>query len=143
MTRHHRFRSLITVALAAIVCVGWMVAYAQPPEGRDSPPPPREGPPRDGPPSRDGVSPGERRPPSEGRPSPERFVERAMSFDTDGDGKLDRAELEKFAGEFMQRLQGGIGGRGPRPGRPPDGGPRDAPGFKEGGDRPVRPRRPR
>ena len=114
---------------------------------RDGPPrdgPPRDGPPRDGPPPRDGASPGERRPPPEGGPSPERFVERAMTFDTDGDGKLDRTELEKFAGEFMQRLQGGMPGRGPRPGpRPGAGsGPEGGPGFSEGGPRPERPRRP-
>jgi hypothetical protein len=93
---------------------------------REGPPregPPREGPPREGPPPREAGSPGERRPPPEGGPSPERFVERAMTFDADGDGKLDRAELEKFAGEFMQRLQGGMPGRGP-------------------GERPERPRRP-
>jgi len=104
--------------------------------------PPREGPPREGPPNRDGASPGERRPPPDGGPSPERFVERAMSFDADGDGKLDRAELERFAGEFMQRMQGP--GRGPRPGpRPGAGpGPDGGPGFSEGGERPERPRRP-
>jgi hypothetical protein len=87
------------------------------PEGR----PPREG----------------RRPPGDGerpeggpnRPSPERFVERAMSFDADGDGKLDKAEMEKFAGEMQQRLRGGRGG----PGGPP----------AEGDERPDRPRRPR
>jgi len=112
---------------------------------REGPPregPPREGPPREGPPNRDGASPGERRPPPDGGPSPERFVERAMSFDADGDGKLDRAELERFAGEFMQRMQGP--GRGPRPGpRPGAGpGPDGGPGFSEGGERPERPRRP-
>ena len=32
-----------------------------------------------------------------GRPSPERMVEHAMRFDADGDGKLNRAELLKFA----------------------------------------------
>ena len=86
------------------------------PEGR----PPREG----------------RRPPGDGErpeggprgPSPERFVERAMSFDADGDGKLDKAEMEKFAGEMQQRMRGGRGG----PGGPPP----------EGGERPERPRRP-
>jgi hypothetical protein len=51
-----------------------------------------------------------------------------MSFDADGDGKLDKAEMEKFAGEMQQRMRGGRGG----PGGPPP----------EGGDRPERPRRP-
>jgi hypothetical protein len=60
-----------------------------------------------------------------GRPSPERFVGRAMEFDADGDGKLDRAELEKFAADMQQRMRGGRGGP------PPDG---DGP--------PERPRRP-
>jgi hypothetical protein len=85
-------------------------------EGR----PPREGrrPPGDGPRPEGGPT----------RPSSERLVERAMSFDADGDGKLDKAEMEKFAGEMQQRMRGGRGG----PGGPPP----------EGGDRPERPRRP-
>ena len=49
-----------------------------------------------------------------------------MSFDADGDGKLDRAEMEKFAGEIQQRMRGGRGPGGP--GGPP-----------EGDERPVRP----
>jgi len=99
------------------------------------PRPPRRGPPdAEGPegrrPPRDGAGPPRRERP-EGGPragggSPERFIERAMSFDADGDGKLDRAELEKFAGEMQQRLRGGRG-----PGGPP-----------EGGERPERPRQP-
>jgi len=48
-----------------------------------------------------------------------------MEFDADGDGKLDRAELEKFAADMQQRMRGGRGGP------PPDG---DGP--------PERPRRP-
>jgi len=108
------------------------------PPGREGPPPPREdGPPREGPPFRDGAGPRQPGPPPEGGPSPERFVERALSFDADGDGKLDRAELEKFAVEVMQRMRGGPG---PGPGRGPGDGQR--PGFREGGDRPERPRRP-
>ena len=51
-----------------------------------------------------------------------------MSFDADGDGKLDKAEMEKFAGEMQQRMRAGRGG----PGGPPP----------EGGERPERPRRP-
>jgi hypothetical protein len=45
-----------------------------------------------------------------------------MTFDADGDGKLDRAEMEKFAGEMQQRMRGER-----RPGGPgglPEGGPR-------------------
>jgi hypothetical protein len=48
-------------------------------------------------------------------PSPERFVERAMACDADGDGKLDRDELRTCA-EEMQRKRGGPGnspGQGP------------------------------
>jgi hypothetical protein len=59
-----------------------------------------------------------------GRASPERFVGRALEFDADGDGKLDRAELEKFAAG-MQRMRGGRGG-------PP----------ADGAGRPERPRPP-
>jgi hypothetical protein len=44
-----------------------------------------------------------------GPPSTERFIERAMSFDTDQDGKLDRSELLKLAQE-MERRRGGQGG---------------------------------
>ena len=96
-----------------------------------------------------------------GPPSPERFVERAMTFDTDNDGKLDRNELAKFA-EEMGRQRGGPGGpggpgaggppggaqgrggrRGPGGGGPggPPGGPGGGPGD-ENGPRPERPRRP-
>lgn len=63
--------------------------------------------------------PGFRPPEGDERPSPERFVTRAMSFDADGDGKLDRGELEKLAGEMMSRMRGGpeAGRRGPPPPR--------------------------
>lgn len=66
-----------------------------------------------------------------------------MSFDADGDGKLDRSEMEKFAGEMMQRLRAGMGerGRGLRDGegprRRPEGGE-----SSESAERPERPRRP-
>lgn len=108
------------------------------------PRPPRRGPPEDGDqtrrPPRDAAGPArgprpEGRPPREfggprpGGPSPERFVERALAFDADGDGKLDRAEIEKFAGEIQQRMRGGRGPGGP-------GGP------AEGGPRPERPQQP-
>jgi translation initiation factor IF-2 len=72
-------------------------------EGRGGPGGPREG--RGGP---------------GGPPSPERFVEHAMKFDADGDGKLDRGELTKFA-EEIQRMRGGAGGRGGPGGRGPGG----------------------
>jgi hypothetical protein len=128
---------------------------------RGPPPPDREsegGPPREaggeprrareGRPLRDGAVRGEARPPAEGGPSPERFVERAMTFDADGDGKLDRAEMEKFAVEAMQRLRSGMAARGMGPAaergegfRPADG-PRRRPEAGEGGERPERPRRP-
>jgi hypothetical protein len=87
-----------------------------------------------------------------------------MTFDADGDGKLDKAELTKFAEDMIRmraqlqgaagRMQGrgfgppgsgpgGPGGEGFRPrdggGRPGGGGP---PGGPEGGERPERPRRP-
>ena len=109
--------------------------FRGPPPPREGPPPREDGPPREGPPFRDGDGPRQPGPPPEGGPSPERFVERALSFDADGDGKLDRAELEKFAVEVMQRMRGG-----PGPGRGPGDGQR--PGLREGGDRPERPRRP-
>jgi hypothetical protein len=73
--------------------------------------PAREGGPR-------GPEPGE-------RPSPERFVERAMSFDTDGDGKLDREELGRFAEEMMARMRAGMAER-LRGGGPPRRGPPDS-----------------
>ena len=122
--KHGWLYGLFTVALFA-----GTVALAQPPEG--GPP----GGPRGGPPGGPG---GERR----GPPSPEQFVERAMSFDADGDGKLDRTELTKFGEEMAARRmrggprrgpggEGGAGGEGRR--GPPPGG--------EGG-RPERPRRP-
>jgi hypothetical protein len=114
--------------------------------GFRGPPPPDR--PAEGRPLRDGAVRGEGRPPAEGGPSPERFVERAMTFDADGDGKLDRAEVEKFAGEAMQRLRSGMAARGMGPGaergsgfRPEDG-PRRRPESGDGEDRPERPRRP-
>jgi hypothetical protein len=61
-----------------------------------------------------------------GPPSPEAFVNRAMQFDADNDGKLSKEELSKMAEEIGR----GFGRRG-------DQGPRG-----EGGDRPQRPARP-
>lgn len=74
-------------------------------------------------------------PPGEGRPqpprNPERFVEHAMEFDADGDGKLDRVELAKFAEHLP-----------PPPPPPPEGG--EGPEGREGpdaggGEQPRRP----
>ena len=105
----------------------------RPPRDREfdrPPPPPRDvegGPPR----PREGFRPGGD---AGGRPSPERLVERAKSFDADGDGKLDETELKKFAESLAERMRGG--GRGPGGPGGPGGPPRD------GGERPERPRRP-
>lgn len=63
-----------------------------------------------------------------GGPNPERFVDHAMEFDVNNDGKLSRDELTKFAEEFAKRQ--GPGGRGG-----PEAGP-------NGNGRPERPRRP-
>lgn len=92
----------------------------------DSPRPARpEGPPRGRPegPPRDGAGPRPGRPGA--GPSPERLVERAMSFDADGDGKLDREELGKFAEEMMSRMRAGMADRGRGEG-PPRRGPADS-----------------
>ena len=90
-----------------------------------------------------------------GPPNPERFVEDAMRFDADADGKLSKDELMKFAvemGNRQGRPPGPDGGRGPRPegDRPPgDRPPGDRPdGPRPEGDRPrgegegQRPERP-
>lgn len=74
-----------------------------------------------------------------GPPSPERFVAHAMEFDADGDGKLDKDELTKFAEQMHSRMArfGGPGGAGgPGGGRAGGGPPRDP--FQED----ERPRRP-
>ncbi|MCE9632423.1 MAG: hypothetical protein K8S94_17165 [Planctomycetia bacterium] len=114
-------------------------------EGFRGPPPPPDGesearPGRgrglrgEGRPPREGGGGGEG-PPRAGGPSPERFVERALTFDADGDGKLDKGELEKFAGEMAERMRSAMANR--------DGaGPRRRPEGSEGEGRPERPRRP-
>lgn len=62
----------------------------------------------------------------DGPPSAEMIVNNAMRFDADGDGKLDREELTKFAQEMGRRRgDGNPQGRG---GRGPDGG--DRPGGR-------------
>lgn len=95
--------------------------------------------------------------PGGGPPGPERLVEHAMTFDADGDGKLSKAELTKFAEQLGSRSQrgpgaGGPGGRGPGAGGPGAGGPGGqgrrgpdtggGPGNRQEGipnDRPTRP----
>ena len=85
-----------------------------------------------------------------GPPNPERMVEHAMHFDADGDGKLDKSEMMKFAQEFTSRTgrPGGPGGEGGPGGRRPDGegGPGgrrpDGPEPQSGGPEGERPRRP-
>jgi hypothetical protein len=79
--------------------------------------------------------------PPMGPPNPERLVDEAMTFDSDGDEKLDREELMQFAEEIGRRR-----GRGPRPPGaegPDDDGPRHRrhrPGDGPEGDaRPPRP----
>jgi translation initiation factor IF-2 len=145
-------RGVVVMVVAASLVT---VSFAQPPE-RPEGPPDRGGPaagrggPREGRGGPGGGGPG-------GPPSPERFVEHAMKFDADGDGKLDREELTKFA-EDIQRMRGGPGAgrggsgdrggrgeRGPGPGPGGFGGPGSGSGGPPGspdGDRPPRPRRP-
>ncbi len=74
-----------------------------------------------------------------GPPNPERLVEHAMHFDADGDGKLDKSEMMKFAQEFTSRMgrPGGPGGEGG-----PGGGRPGGPGPQGGGPEGERPRRP-
>jgi hypothetical protein len=91
-------------------------------------------------------------------PNPERLVERAMEFDRDGDGKLNRDELMEFARSMPGPGGPGPGGPGFGGGMPPGGfggpgfggrfgGPGRAPGRqpeRQGpeGPAPERPRRP-
>ena len=74
--------------------------------------------------------------------NPERFADEALAFDADGDGKLDRAELIKFAQSRPTRpFPGGPPGPG-GPGGPGRPGDAQRPG-RPGDDRPPeRPRRP-
>jgi hypothetical protein len=86
-----------------------------PPPGRDRP----QGGARRGPP---GAGRPPRGPEGDGERGPGRFVDRALECDADGDGKLDRAELEKLASEMRQRRPGGPeGDRGPGRRGPPTG----------------------
>ncbi len=153
-----------SVPLLAIALLS--VSFAEPPE---PPPGPSAGPPRvepDGPPPprpgrgefRGGQQPRGDRPPFERgqfrpeaggqrpRPTPERFVERAMRYDDDKDGKLDRDELTTFAEDLMERFGPGRDEPPPPPrekfdrGEFPEGGKRPDRPFD--GERPERPRRP-
>ena len=90
---------------------------------------------RNGRPGRSGDGPRGRGPRGGGgrfRPGPERFVQHALTFDDDSDGKLDKSELTKLARE--------MGRRGRRPGRAGEGGPQGR-RFGRGGNR-GRPARP-
>lgn len=129
MTRMTKMKSRLLLSSAASLAVlAFTTASAQPPQG----------------------GPGGQR---HGPPSPERMVEHAMTFDADGDGKLDRAELTKFAEELhSMRGRGGPGGPGGRPDG--QGGRSDGPGGRRtgrgpgqgvpggGGNGPERPRLP-
>lgn len=99
--------------------------FRRPRDGERPAGPPGERPRRERPagPPRDGG--GARFRDSGERPSPERFVERAMSFDADGDEKLDREEVGKLAEEMLARMRAGIADRGRGDG-PPRRGPPDS-----------------
>lgn len=114
------------------------------PQGRGQDgPPPQGGPGGRGP---GGEGPGGRGPQG-GGPDPARMVEHAFEYDADNDGKLSRAELQKFAEEMVRRGPpgGGPGGQGGGRGQggPPPGGGRGGErgqqGGGRGGDRPSRP----
>ncbi|MFZ4468617.1 MAG: EF-hand domain-containing protein, partial [Pirellula sp.] len=68
-------------------------------------------------------------------PNPERLVERAMEFDRDGDGKLNRDELMEFARSMPSPGGPGPGGPGFGGGMPPGGfgGPGFGGGMPPGG----------
>ena len=64
-----------------------------------------------------------------GPPTAERFMDHAMTFDADKDGKLDKAELRKMAAAVVEEM-------GRRGGPPGDrGGPRGGEGGRRGGNR--------
>jgi len=77
-----------------------------------------------------------------GPPSPERLIEHAFTFDADGDGKLSRDEMRKYA-EEMGRMRGGADSRRPEraPGRGGPVGDRDPadPDSTQSESRPERP----
>ena len=53
-------------------------------------------------------------------PSPDQFVEHALDFDADKDGKLSADELRKFAEEIARHRPGGPGGGPDAPPPPPE-----------------------
>ncbi len=145
--RASRFPTLLFAAIPLVAIATLSVAFAEPPE-----PPRGERPPFER---------GQFRPEGGGqrpRPSPERFVERAMRYDDDKDGKLDRDELTKFAEDLMERFGPGADQPPPpprdrfdrgdspeaakRPDRPFDGERPERPRRPAGEDFPERPRRP-
>ncbi|HUY93353.1 MAG TPA: hypothetical protein VMV10_31795 [Pirellulales bacterium] len=99
-------------------------------EGRGPGGPPREG--AGGPPGAGAPREGRGGPAAGGRgfgaPRPEEFVDRALEYDADKDGKLSKEELTKWAEQFGRGFAGFGGGRGGRGGAD--------------GDQPRRPRRP-
>jgi hypothetical protein len=66
------------------------------------------------------------------------MVEHAMHFDADGDGKLNRDELMKFAQDFARHAPPPRDGRGPGRG-PDDEGPSGPPRDDNPPGRPERP----
>lgn len=142
---------------AAVLAVAFVTECGAQPPGRPDGPPDRGGSaegaggPREG--RRGAGGPREGRPgsggPREGRggpggggpggpPSPERFVEHAMKFDVDADGKLDRQELTRFA-EEIQRMRSEAGGRGGPGGRGREGRRPAGPGGGPDGEGAARP----
>ena len=49
-----------------------------------------------------------------GQPSADRMFVKAMEFDADGDGKLNKDELQKFIADFLTRPKTLIGPERPR-----------------------------
>jgi len=86
-------------------------SLAQPPDG----PGPQGPPPGPGPQE----GPGPQAGPGLNRPSPEDFVNMAMRFDKDGDGKLNRDELMELARETQRGRMQGRGQQGGPPMGPP------------------------
>lgn len=66
-----------------------------------------------------------------GQPTPEQFLEHAMTFDADKDGMISKAELAKMAKAVTEEMAKRGGGHGPGGGGP--GGDR-GPGGRQGGE---------
>ena len=75
------------------------------------------------------------RPPQGGPPTAEKFMQQAMTFDADKDGKLDQAELKKMSAAVIEEMgkHGPPGGHGGGPGRggQQGGGHGTRPGFDD------------